>query len=443
MFPNPFHGFSVNAVESPECRKIRGQLRLSDRWVVLGKRTSNAEDPYSDFGTSFREPVDSDDLDKPAEPATSWIFVTARPGLLHSCPECGAACKPICYKERTLHHLPDMGNRCVIVARVPKIRCTFCNVTPMVPFPLAESRMTFTRMLARTVMGRLKHDTRTAVAESYGITTDVVDGILERQMRLALCEQDLSHVTGVYVDEIQFGHGQDYTSIFVDQDHNAIYACKGHGKDVLERFSEHLTMQGGDPGNVRVFSADMSAAYEAGVREQFPNARLVWDRFHLVKAMNDAVNDVRKREVRRAKDVPLSHVKYIVLRHTENMDGKQLERLKSIRLSCPDLALAFDMKEAFCRIIKTADPEQMGLRLLDWALWVMKEGPEEIVKKAERMLMKMELITNWGIHKVSNSVSEGINKKVQDTRRQAYGYRNVQNFFHMVLLRQGKLTYRF
>lgn len=443
MFPHQFHGFSVSDRETPDCRVIRGQLRLSSRWIVLGKKVSRTKEEYSDHGTSFREVVDSDELDKPGSSGSSTIFVTARPGLWHCCPECGAACKPICYKERRLHHLPDMGDQCMIIARIPKLLCTYCRRKMMVPFPLAEPRVSFTRMLARSVMSGLKHDSRTTVAQSYGISTDVVDGILDKQMKLALCEQDLSGVSGVYVDELQFGHGHDYVSIFIDQNHKAIFACRGHGKDVLERFSDHLMLQGGDPLNIRIFSADMSGAYEAGIKRWFPNARLVWDRFHLVKAINDAVNDVRKRLVHRARGVRLAQVKYVVLRKKDNMDEQQLGRLAEIRLTCPELALAFDMKEAFCNIIMTRDPEKMALRLLDWTLWVMDEGSKELVRKAERIVMKMDLITNWGIHQVSNSVSEGINKKAQDTRRQAYGYRNAQNFFQMILLRQGRLKYRF
>lgn len=443
MNPHPFHGFSVSDEESPECRRIRGQLRLSTKWIVLGKVVEGEGEAYRDGWEPVREPVTTEELDGPQERGTSWIYVSSAPGTRYRCPDCNGACRVECYRERRLHHLTDMGNSCMVVARVPKLRCLRCNAMRMAPLPLAEARVSYTRMLARTVLSGLRHGTRRDVAKANGISVDVVDGILEGQIRLALCEQDLSYVSGVYVDEVQFGHGQDYVSIFADQHHKVIFACRGHGKDVLERFSDHLVLQGGDPGNVRVFSADMSQAYESGITEQFPNARLVWDRFHLVKSVNDALNDVRKRTVRRAKGVRLSKVKYVVLRRKENMDGKQLERLEEIRLASPELAQAFDMKEAFCRIIKTDDPAKMEVKLLYWISWVLKEGPKELAKKAERMLQKMELISNWGIHRVSNSVCEGLNKKAQDTRRQAYGFRNVQNFFAMILLRQGGLVYRF
>lgn len=70
---------------------------------------------------------------------------------------------------------------------------------------------------------------------------------------------------------------------------------------------------------------------------------------------------------------------------------------------------------------------------------IVRENP----RKPEHNVLKVELRTNRGIHGVSDSVCEGINKKAQDTRRQAYGYRNVQNFFQIILLRQGDLVFRF
>ena len=106
-----------------------------------------------------------------------------------------------------------------------------------------------------------------------------MDWILDDVVRKAIPEQDLSYVTGVFVDETQFGSGQSYISVFLDQKHNVIFVCQGHGKDVLMLFESHLIVQGGDPNSIMFFCADMSKSYEAGITETFPNATLVWDRF--------------------------------------------------------------------------------------------------------------------------------------------------------------------
>jgi Transposase and inactivated derivatives len=101
------------------------------------------------------------------------------------------------------------------------------------------------------------------------------------------------------------------------------------------------------------------------------------------------------------------------------------------------------MKETFLEIIRVPDRGSMVRSLRAWIDWVIDSGPPELVRRARRFLEKMEHIVAWTMHPVSNSVSEGVNKNIQDIRRQGYGYRNLKAFFDMILLRQGDLTYRF
>lgn len=325
----------------------------------------------------------------------------------------------------------------------PKLNCENCGKKMLIRFPAALPGKSYTRGLARGVMASLRTRTRSGTARLYNIHLDTVDAILDDCIRDAILGQDLSHVTGVYVDETQFGHGQDYISVFVDQNHKVIYMCRGHGKDTLDKFLDYLVIQGGDPESVHFFSADMSTAYESGITDYFPNADLVWDRFHLAKAVNGAVNDIRKELIRRRKGESLSSVKYVVLRHEEDLSDAQAERLREIRLNNPEMALAYDMKEAFLDIIKISDPHAMKRALLAWIEWVEFCGHKALKKKAANFKEKLDRIMNWTRYPISNSVCEGINKNIQDARRQAYGYRDVEMFCNLIFLRQGDLTFRF
>ena len=344
----------LNAPEDAERRALRGQLRLSSRWVVVGKDVRMSRPERSD---GCREPavLTTEELKKGSEPiGKSTIYVSSASNISHLCPFCGRKARVREYEIRTYHHVPDMGCECRIVARVPKLRCDGCGRTPQVPFPVADPHVSYTRDLAEAAMRPAMHESRKAAAASLHISTNILDSIIKRHVRAALVEQDLSDVREVYLDETQFGHGQDYVSTFIDQRHRVIYACRGHGKEVLEMFSSHLVIQGGHPDNVRLFSTDMSMAYEAGIKEEFRNATLVWDRFHLVKSVNEAVNDVRKRVLKKPGE-KLRNVKYVVLKHFGNLNEKQSGSLESIRLHNPELALAFDMKEVFSSIVLMED----------------------------------------------------------------------------------------
>ena len=435
---------SINASETPENRVIRSQLRLSSAWKVIGKMITGCKVEYSDEHPDIPEVVDSDDLVSAGGPVgLSRIFITAVRRKNNLCPCCRHACSVLRYETRTLRHVDDLGCKCFLVVNLPVFKCPDCGKTPRKRFPAAFPRASYTREFAKQVLIKLKTSSRSATAAEMHTTTDIVDAILDRAVEDGIVNQDLSHVTGIYLDETQFGSGHDYISVFTDQRHKVIFVCHGRKSDVLQLFLDHLVVQGGDPESIRFFSTDMSQAYESGIMELFPNATLVWDRFHLAKAINDALNDVRKRSVRRMDGESLKSVKYVVLHRQGRMKRKHIERFRLIRMTCPDLALAFDMKETFLEIIKVQDPVSMRRSLEIWIDWVLDSGPNEFKKKALRFREKMDRILAWTAYPISNSVSEGINKNIQDIRRQACGYRNLRNFFDMILFRQGDLTYRF
>lgn len=439
--------FNVNdtiakALHEPETydnRITRAQLHLSDQWKVLGRTLNDSipeyDDEFPDIPLMMRGGGEYD--------GNVVIHVAWNNRGTFRCPKCGHRCSEILsYETRYYRHLDDMNHRCFIHVELPKYRCG-CGSDPQHRFPMVEPRLRYTREFSMEVVRRLKDGTRSAVAKGLDISRDIVSGILRRVVHRGIMAQDLSPVTGVYVDETQFGHGQDYISVFLDQNHKAIYVCEGHGKDVLGMFRTNLIVQGGDPENIRFFSADMSRAYEAGVLGMFPNATLVWDRFHLMKAVNEALNDIRKGVVRKDGDTPLRLIKYTLLHRRSVMSRKHVERLRAIRMSSPELALAFDMKETFAEIIKVRDPTAMERALRIWAEWVMSDGPKEFRKKAEMFLGKIDRIVAWTRFPVSNSVCEGINKNIQDIRRSACGYRNHDNFYDMIFLRMGDLQLTF
>lgn len=428
--------------ETPVERGIRAQLRLSSSWRVAGMKVVSDQNAYDEVYPEVREAIESRDL-KPSCSGTVYYWITQDRKGAYRCPCCGRLAKPMSYHTRALHHVTDKGFHCILLVNIPKLDCKECGRKPRMRFPAADERKGYTRQLAKAVMASLKKKSKSDVAAEFDLDWDTVDWILDDAVRKAIPEQDLSYVTGVFVDETQFGSGQSYISVFLDQKHDVIFVCQGHGKDVLKLFESHLIVQGGDPSSIRFFSADMSKSYEAGIIETFPNATLVWDRFHLAKSINDALNDLRKMMVKRDAGEALRLIKYTILSREGNLSDTQANRLRRIRLSNPEMALAFDMKEVFLDIIKLPNPKTMRRSLLAWIEWVELEGHRVLKKKASIFKAKLDRIVAWTRHSVSNSVCEGVNKNIQDIRRQACGYGNVASFFNMILLRQGDLTYRF
>lgn len=194
----------------------------------------------------MREAVHVDDLEE-SSLGTVQYLISQELKDTYQCPCCYRPAKAISYHVRILNHITDKGHECQLVVNIPKLRCDGCKGTPRVRFPAADGRKGYTRQLKRAVITALKTKSRTSAAKEFNLHWETVENILADTIGEAISEQDLSHVTGVFVDETQFGHGQDYITTFLDQKHRVIFMCKGHGSEVLSLFRDHLIIQGGDP----------------------------------------------------------------------------------------------------------------------------------------------------------------------------------------------------
>ena len=435
----------VNGRETPEMRRIRAQLRLGDHWIVESKAVDIRLREYSD------EHPDSPD-NHPNGPegwrddpflGTSTIRVRYRRRERYVCPHCGEFCKAHEYVERRLNHIPDMGCRTRLVVTVPKLHCENCGRYPRVRCPLARDRVSYTKEFEKSVLRSLMGNTVSSAAKEHGVGEWIVSDILDYRVGHALPEQDLSYLTMVAIDETQRRKGHEYMTVFSDINHDVVYITEGRGIDVFERFCSHLIIQGGHPENIRVVSADMSPTYEAGVLKYFRNATLIWDRYHLVNAINNDLNDIRKRTYVRKKSQKLRHVKYCVLKRPYSMTERDRERLSEIRMYNPELALAYDMKEAFCEILDNTDMYEAQQDFEEWYSWVMLYGCREMRERASKFMRKIDRILAWFDHRVNNGTAEGINSKIQKTKNAAYGYPNLDNFASMCMYRFGNLVVAF
>ena len=436
---------SKNIKESTESRVLRQQLRLSNQWIVKNKEITVISKEYSDEFPDLPDTVFSEyGRIGNKENGISKIFIepNKKRKKKYRCPNCGCLCKPHEYKKREYHHIPDLGYKCILYVKVPKLKCNNCNSYPQIRFPAAKSNVSYTKELEKTVLNELKDNSLLATAEKLGIGRWIVSSILKNNVHKTIPEQDLSDVTMIYIDEIQFGKGHNYVTIFVDNTQRVIFMVTGKGKDTIEKFVNYLCIQGGHPDNIRVVSADMSRAYEGGVMDYLPNATLVFDRFHLVQEMNNDINNIRKRTLKRYNDENQKNIKFTVLKRESNYDDIDRERIERIRLSNPVLALATDMKEAFCRILECPDKESAIVNFKMWFQWVFEEGCDIMKTRAKRIIKKIDRILAWFDHKVNNGVIESINSRLKKTKSQACGYRNLTNFVNICLFRHGKLVIR-
>jgi transposase len=136
-----------------------------------------------------------------------------------------------------------------------------------------------------------------AIAELVGEHDTRLWRILEHYVEEARAKQDYSQVRRVGVIDAAAKRGHNYISLFVDLDApQLLFATPGKGSDTVAAFSEDLQAHGGRPEDIETVCCDLSPAYIAGVKAFFSRAKLVFDRFHVMKIINAAVDEVRRDE---------------------------------------------------------------------------------------------------------------------------------------------------
>ncbi len=173
-----------------------------------------------------------------------------------------------------------------------------------------------------------------AIAKLVGEQNTRIWRILHHYVEEARAKQDYSQVRRVGVDETVAKRGHNYISLFVDLDApQLLFATPGKGSDTLAAFSEDLQAHRGRPENIETVCCDLSPAYIAGVKVFFSRAKLVFDRFHVMKIINNAVDEVRCDESK--ESALLKKTRYLWLKNPSNLTAKQRKKLEEPEIPAP------------------------------------------------------------------------------------------------------------
>jgi transposase len=248
---------------------------------------------------------------------------------------------------------------------------------------------------------------------------------------------DITKVKRIAIDETSSQRGHRYITLFVDVDRKIVlFATVGKGKDTLERFHEHLTSKGALAEQIEEVCCDMSAAFIKGVEEQFPQAKITFDKFHMMQLVSEAVDEVRIEEQIQAPE--LKKTKYIWLKNESNLSTEQKETLERLKDGNLQTARAYRLKLAM-QEFWTVRHIFADMYLQEWIGWAVISQLAPIVSLAKTIKQYQEGILRWFHSKMTNGLLEGINGLVQAAKRRARGYRNADNLIAMVYMTANKL----
>jgi transposase len=252
-------------------------------------------------------------------------------GARFACPHCGAEHQAVHDTQaREWRHLNFFQFQAYIQAKVPRVRCSACGKTTQVEVPWARPNSGFTQLMEALIVALCRAMTVRQVAQLLGVSDMRLWRVLDHDVEEARAQEDFSGVTAVGLDETAARRGHQYISLFHDlEEPRLLFATEGRKAEVVAQFADDLEAHGGCAENVRDVCIDMSASYRSGVEEQLPWANITFDEFHVIQLANQAVDAVRRAEVKSAP--VLKRSRYLWLKDQQDWNRRQLRQYVDLR----------------------------------------------------------------------------------------------------------------
>lgn len=360
-----------------------------------------------------------------------------------TCPECAAACPLKDHApERQWRHLDTMQFETVLRARVPRSNCPEHGVRNMAA-PWADPHSRFTLMFeAVAIEVLIAASSIQAAAGLLGLSWDSAHRIMERAVERGLAVRDVDGIRHLGLDEKSFGRGQDYISVMTDPDGSRVLeVAPGRTEESADQLWQSLSLQQRE--QIEAVSIDMWQAFENSVRHHAPQAAIVYDRFHIAKYLNEAVDQVRRQEHRQLKaegDDRLTGTRQMWLFHPENLSESKNGKLDALRKQSLQTSRAWGLKDYFRWFWMSADADSAQEFFEDWYAWAIRSRLKPVKKVARMLKSRLDNILTWFRHPISNGPGEGFNSRIQAIKAAARGFRNFANYRTRILFFCGKLS---
>jgi len=253
------------------------------------------------------------------------------------------------------------------------------------------------------------------------------------------------HIPGakrISVDEFAKRKGHDYATTVVDYDAGTVmWLEEGRKTENLEKAYEIIS---DSITKVTQVSIDLWPAYENATRKKLPQAKIVYDRFHIVRLLNRAVDEERREYQQNLSDEERKTMKknarWVLLKRDASLTENNRNYLTALAEKNHTLYLMYLLKESFLAIFDAEKKrEQAALEIRDWINTVKTTDYAKFKRFARSISARLENILNWFDCPISNGKMEGINNKIKTVMRRAYGYKDFDYMRMKILQKCGTL----
>jgi transposase len=280
-------------------------------------------------------------------------------------------------------HLNFFQHECHLEVRVPRVRLPDGGIRQVEP-DWAGRLAGFTLLFEALIMAMCREMTFAAVSRLVGLSWHQVVAICKRYVELGLAQADFSEVTRLAADETSKARGHDYITLVADADERRVlFVTEGRDADTIKAFAADFTAHGGDPKAVESISIDMSPAFIKGVAKSLPNARITFDKFHVIAHASTAVDKTRRIEQK--TDPSLKGLRWKLLRDRASLTPAARADLDALiaQVTTKRTARAWLYKEQLREILERKQVNVVRDMLTQWATNVMRSKVEPMKEVAK------------------------------------------------------------
>jgi len=358
----------------------------------------------------------------------SVIIQMKKKGKTGICPVCNKKRRKVI--ETRIRKIRDENiakEKCFIVIKTYRIICKGCfRGMEKLDFILPGER--FTERFANYICELCEKMTLKDVARMAMIDWRTAKRIDKKKLKEIF--KDLRNIKPIRigVDEIAHEKGHKYLTIVRDLDAGVIWVGEKRKKETLDQFFKELGKR--KSKNITVAVMDMWDPFIKSVKEN-TNAEIVFDKFHIAKKINEAVDKIRKEEFAKADKEErkmMKHKRFLILYRNKNLNKEQEKDLNELMELNKKLYEAYLLKEQVLSIFDRRQKNVALERLQIWKENIKKSGIEEFRKLLKTFEHYLYGVENYFKHHVTNGASEGYNNKINIIKRRSYGFRDIEYF---------------
>jgi transposase len=367
-------------------------------------------------------------------------------GSALKCSVCGAESSRYDARERTWRHLDTCQFKTLLTAEVPRSKCKAHGVH-QVQVPWAEPGGRFTALFESLAIDWLREASISSVACRLRVSWDELDGIQQRAVKRGLARRKAEPITHLGIDETSYQKRHEYVTVVTDITRaRVLEVATGRDEGALKPFYEGLSDT--QRHSIVAVAMDMWKAYIKTTRQYVPDAdsKIAFDRFHVAKHLNDAVNAVRKqehRQLRAAGDDRLLRTRFLWLmgpQRRRKLTHDRRMQFSALRRCSLKVARAWAIKETARELWSYTTRGWAERSWKKWISWALRSRLDPMRNAARMVREHLRGIVNAILLRVTNATAESLNAKIQWIKKTACGFRSRPRFRAAILFHCGGLN---